>query len=507
MYYGERVPYSHLGLGNSASQHHLTEALRALRGELELRVDFPPEVLEEAEAAVAAYRLPDEDLTGLEFITIDPPGSVDLDQAVHLTRRGTGYRIWYAIADVPAFVTPGGAVDAEARLRGQTIYAPDGRISLHPEIIAEHAASLLPGAVRGAYVWEFDLDASAVVTSASVRRAAVLSREQLTYAEVEDRLRSGTATENLVLLREIGLKRIDLELQRGGASLNLPAQEIGYERGRYFLSTAPSLPSEDWNAQISLMTGMAAAQIMIEGRIGILRTMPAPDEAALAKFRSQATACGRAWPEGVAYGGFLRSLDTDRPEQLALMHAAASLFRGAGYTAFDGEVPDAVVQAAIAAPYAHTTAPLRRLVDRFVLVICEALCAGLPVPGWAREALPQLNSLMSAANQVSARMESGAMDALAAALLSDDVGRNFTAVVLTGSRHGNGDSGPRTRPSGTVQLIDPAIEAKCYGELTAGSLVSVRLLEADTARRTVRFELAGPRAAAGAMPGSAAPAG
>ncbi|MHA7262481.1 RNB domain-containing ribonuclease [Arthrobacter sp. TMN-37] len=501
------MPYSHLDPGDSASQHHLTGALRALRDELELRIAFPPEVLAEAEAAVAAYQPPGEDLTDLDFITIDPPGSVDLDQAVHLRRRGTGYRVWYAIADVPGFVRPGGAVDAEARLRGQTVYAPDGRISLHPEVIAENAASLLPQVVRGAYVWEFDLDSSGAVTSASVRRASVLSRTQLTYAEVEESLRSGRAPENLLLLREIGLKRIELELQRGGASLNLPAQEIGFERGRYFLVTAPALPSEDWNAQISLMTGMAAAQIMIEGRIGILRTMPAPDEAALAKFRRQAAACGRAWPEGMAYGGFLRSLDTDRPEQLALMHAAASLFRGAGYTAFDGEVPEAVVQAAIAAPYAHTTAPLRRLVDRFVLVICEALCAGRPVPQWAREALPELNAQMAAANSTSARMESGAMDALAAALLRDDVGKHFRAVVLTGSRHGNGDAGPRSRPSGTVQLIDPAIEAKCYGELTAGSLVSVRLVEADTARRTVRFELAAPGATDGAVPVPTTPTG
>ncbi|WP_159617973.1 RNB domain-containing ribonuclease [Arthrobacter zhaoguopingii] len=500
------MPYLHPGLGDSASQQHLAVALKALRDELELRTVFPPEVLAEAEAAVAAYEFPAEDLTGLDFITIDPPGSVDLDQAVHLQRRGAGYRVWYAIADVPGFVRPDGAVDTEARLRGQTVYAPDGRISLHPEVIAEDAASLLPGVVRGAYVWEFDLDSSAAVATASVRRASVRSRTQLTYAEVEEHLRSGGAPENLVLLREIGLKRIELELRRGGASLNLPAQEIGFERGRYFLMTAPALPSEDWNAQISLMTGMEAARIMIEGGIGILRTMPAPDEAALAKFRRQAEACGRAWPEGMAYGGFLRSLDTDRPEQLALMHAAASLFRGAGYTAFDGEVPDAVVQAAIAAPYAHTTAPLRRLVDRFVLVICEALCAGRPVPQWARDALPDLNSLMAAANQASARMESGAMDALAAALLSDDVGKDFTAVVLAGSKPSNGDAGPRSRPSGTVQLIDPAIEAKCYGELTAGSLVTVRLVEADTARRVVRFELAAP-AATGGLPVSAAPSG
>ena len=57
----------------------------------------------------------------MPFLTIDPPGSMDLDQALHIERDGDGYRVRYAIADVPAFVQPGGAVDAETRRRG-----PDG---------------------------------------------------------------------------------------------------------------------------------------------------------------------------------------------------------------------------------------------------------------------------------------------------------------------------------------------------------------------------------------------
>ncbi|MFP3590130.1 hypothetical protein SCB29_41955, partial [Paraburkholderia sp. SIMBA_055] len=78
----------------------------------------------------------------------------------------------------------------------------------------------------------------------------------------------------------------------------------------------------------------------------------------------------------------------------AVMQAATALFRGAGYEAFDGEVPEQTVQSAIAAPYSHATAPLRRLVDRFVLAICEAEANGTEIPGWAREALPQLPKIM-----------------------------------------------------------------------------------------------------------------
>ncbi|GAB3545248.1 RNB domain-containing ribonuclease [Arthrobacter tumbae] len=486
------VPYSHLDLSNRDSQVQLTAALEGLRQELELRADFPPEVMAEARSAVDAFVPPERDFTHLGFITVDPPGSTDLDQAFHLERAGSGYRVWYAIADVPAFVAPGGTVDAEARLRGQTMYAPDGRISLHPEGIAEDAASLLPGRDRSAFVWEFELDEDARVESVVVGRAVVKSRAQLTYDQVQEDIDSGGAAENLTLLKEIGTKRIALEKERGGASLNLPEQEIAHDGERYFIVTRPPLVSEDWNAQLSLMTGMAAAEIMLEGGVGILRTMPAPDETSLARFRHQARALGRSWPANVPYGEFLRSLDTSDPRQLSLMHAAASLFRGAGYTAFDGALPESVEQAAIAAPYAHTTAPLRRLVDRFVLVTCEALCAGREVPGWVRNALPELNALMSSSNQLASRLESGAIAAVEAALLSNRVGEEFDAVVITGSKptpdaavaaNGNGV------PHGVIQVADPAVEARCDGAMTAGDEVRVRLVTADIARRELRFQL------------------
>lgn len=499
------MPYSHLDLSNRNSQLQLTRSLQLLREELKLEADFPPEVIDEARRAITNHTPPTTDLTDLGFITIDPPGSTDLDQAVHLERDGSGYRVWYAIADVPAFVTPGGAIDREARRRGQTVYAPDGRISLHPELISEDAASLLPGKARPAYVWQFRLDAAGVVQDMNLERATIRSRAQLTYEQVQRDIDSGGAPENLVLLREVGLLRIELERLRGGASLNLPEQEIANDGDRYFILTSPPLPAEDWNAQISLMTGMAAAQLMIDGKIGVLRTMPPPDEESVGRFRHQARVLGKPWPEEMAYGEFLRSLDTTEPRQLSLMHAAASLFRGAGYTAFDGDLPAAMSQAAIAAPYAHTTAPLRRLVDRFVLVICAALCAGTEVPAWARDALPQLNSLMNASNQLASRLERGALDAVEAALLSNLVGQEFDAVVITASKPPNGNSPEDYQPVGTIQLANPAVEARCGGDLVAGEQVRVRLVLADIAKRTTRFELvngAPPPGVSGAATGA-----
>jgi exoribonuclease R len=508
------VPHHRLSPSVHEQTNALAEALSALRTELELPGQFPSAVLKEAEAAVAQRQLPELDMTDVEFLTIDPPSSTDLDQALFIERSADGYPILYAIADVPSFVVPGGALDAETRRRGQTFYAPDGRIPLHPEVISENAGSLLAGQLCSAFVWEFELDTTAHVVSALVRRAMVRSRAKLSYKGVQAELDAGTASPVLQLLREVGLKRVELERARGGASLNMPEQEIvQLPDGGYRIVAAPQLPVEDWNAQISLMTGMAAASLMLDGKVGVLRTMPAPDERSLAHFRRQTGALGKPWDGKVSYGEYLRTLDPTDHRQLAILHSAGMLFRGAGYTYFDGTVPDDAVQSAIGTAYAHTTAPLRRLIDRFVLVICEALSNNRPVPAWAREALPSLPDIMASSDQLAAKMERLALDTVEAALLSNHIGQEFDAVVISGSKpaknNGNGNAngngngkgsngkGPNgkasngTGPSGIVQIAEPAVTARCAGEMEPGTKVRVRLISSDIATREVHLELVG----------------
>lgn len=493
--YAESVPYSHIGVDSSAAQRSLAQALAALGTEFSLPTEFSPEVLAEVEQVLASHQLPATDLRALPFITLDPPTSQDLDQALYLERSAGGYVVHYAIADVPAFVPAGGALDAETRRRGQTIYTPGQRIPLHPVPMSEGAASLLPDGPRPAYVWEIHLDHDGEQHACSVRRATVQSIAKLSYAEGQDMLDAGGATAafagTLELLAEIGKKRIALERARGGASLNVPAQEVEYVDGRYVLAFRPNLPIEEWNAQISLLTGMAAARIMIAGKVGILRTMPAPDEEAVAAYRLRAVALGHPWGPGMAYGEYLRSLDTSKPAHLALMHAATTLFRGAGYTPFNGEVPGQVMQAAVGAPYAHTTAPLRRLVDRFVLAICAALSAGEEAPGWAVAALPELPEIMAASNQLANKVDKAAVDIIEAAVLRHRVGEEFHAVVLAGPRkNGNGSNGGNGAAGvqrSSIQIQVPAITAFCEGALEPGTEVRVKLAAADIATGTVRF--------------------
>lgn len=464
---------------DSASAAPLAASLAAFRHELGLPDGFPEPVEAEARSVAAAHPLPDADLTDVPFLTIDPAGSTDLDQALHLARTADGFRVLYAIADVPALVRPEGAVDAEARRRGQTLYAPDGRVPLHPAAIGEDAGSLLPDVVRGAYVWDIALDATGHETSAHVSRARIRSRRQWSYEEAQAAIDDGSAPEELALLRVVGPLRIACERERGGASLNTPDEEIVFRDGAYTLQRRATLPVEEWNAQLSLLTGMAAAALMLEGRVGILRTMPAPSPEAFAAFRAQTIALGLPWAEGISYGEYLRSLDRAQPHAAAVLQAATALFRGAGYVVLDGEPPADPQQSAIAAPYAHVTAPLRRLVDRWGLVVCEALCAGRPVPDWARASLGELPSIMGASNRLAAQLDAGAVDRVEAALLSSRIGAVLDTTVLA-VRNG----------TVLVQLDDPAVTASVprWDGVQPGDRVRLRVTAADIPSGRIHFE-------------------
>ena len=447
----------------------LARRFQTIRKELEVPNEFPPEVLAEAEHAVASVDLPERDESALPFITIDPPESTDLDQAMYIERRGEGYRVRYAIADVPAFVRAGGAIDAEARRRGQTVYCPDTRVQLHPSELSERAASLLPGELRPAFVWDIVLAADGEGTDVSVYRAMVRSARRYDYEEVQRAVDDGSAEECLMLLKEVGEKRVALELERGGASLPLPEQDVVDDgNGGFTVTFRPMLPSEDWNAQISLLTGMGAAELMLNGQVGILRTMPPPEPRAVQRLHRQARAAGVEWPAEMLYGEFLRTLDRADPKHLALIHEATALFRGAGYTPFEGGLPEQPEHAAVANPYAHVTAPLRRLVDRFGLVICESLSAGTEVPGWVRHALPLLPEVMSRTDQRANAVTRACTDAVEAAELLGFLGQELGGYVV--DEHEKGC---------VVQLLDLAVVHSATGRAEPGTAVTVRVEEAD----------------------------
>ena len=458
----------------------LAAGLAAIRDELEVPGDFPGAALREADEVARAPLPARDDRRDLALFTIDPPGSMDLDQAMALARRpGGGYRIDYAIADVGAFVEPGGPLDAEAHRRVVTRYLPDGNAPLHPRVLSEGAASLLPGEDRLAVLWSFELDADGERTSLAVRPALVRSRERLDYATVQARLDAGAGDERLLLLREIGGVLQERERARGALNLPIPEQEIVLRDGAYALAYRGPQPIEEANAQISLLTGMAAAELMLERGIGLLRTLPAASPEQLERLRRVASALAVDWPAEEPVGELIRRLDARRPRDAALLEEAATLLRGAGYAAFaDGHPPADAGHAGVAAPYAHVTAPLRRLADRYA----AAACLFDEPPRWLLDALPGLAAEMAAGGRAANAVERACVDLVEALLLAPRVGERFPATVV--DRKG--------RDAVEVQLADPAVRARCEGDgLAPGQELVVRLETADPERRLVHFAAAG----------------
>lgn len=462
--------------------------------------------------------LPLLDASAIPFVTIDPESSRDLDQAIRLRRLpggredGARYLVDYAIASLATFIRPGSPLDLDVRRRGLTVYLPDRSTPLHPLGLSEGAASLLPGQPAPACVWRILLDEEGRVVSRTLLRALACSRAKLSYEQVEASRLSGRplpgAPSDLVeLLGEIGEKRRALETKRGGVSSPTPEQEIlrvadSAGSSHYELEFRRQSPVEEWNAQISLLAGMSAASIMREAGLGILRTVPPAGREALLALRAFARLVGVEWPEGEPYSALVPRLDPSRPADLSFLAQAMSLYRGAAYTVFaddpsrwpepEGIRPfpalgdPASQHAAIATEYAHTTAPLRRLVDRWCLEICLAHEAGAPIPAWIRESLAGVPALMAEAGRRASAAERGAIGAVSAKLLSGHEGEAFTGVIV--ERRESAREGEK----GRVVLAEPAVQGSVTAAdraalLPLGEQTRVVLALSDVSARKVRF--------------------
>lgn len=476
------------GLPDIAAADRLRAGFAAIRDELGVPLDHEDGA--EAEAAarlrspttdahddlvVAAERA---DRRDLPLVTLDPPGSRDLDQAFALTRADDGFVLHYAIADVAAHVTPGGAVDRAARTRGQTLYAPDLRVGLHPPALAEDAASLLPERDRLAVLWTLRIDAAGELAHADVGRALVRSTAQLDYPSAQAALDAGTAHPQIGLLAEAGTLLRDAQRRRGAIELPEPAQELAADGAEgWTLRWAPRHPIEADNAQLSLLAGVAAARLMLASGSGLLRTLPDAPPEARARLRAAAHALRIAWGDGEPLSDLLPRLDGNDPAHLAFFDECRTLLRGADYTPLVGVSPTVRRHAALGVEYAHVTAPLRRLGDRFAAESALAARHATIAPAWVREALPSLPEAMRASGRVAGALHRGCIDLSEAVLLEHRLGERFTAAVV--------DVDPR---GADVRVQDPPILARCTGDgLVEGERREVVLREADPAGRRVAF--------------------
>lgn len=446
----------------------LERGLAALRTEFQVPAGFPPDVLAAAEHA--ARRAPDEhvDRTDRAFLTLDPAASTDLDQAFAIEASGADLLLHYAIADVAWFVRDGDPVDVEAWRRGETLYLPDGKAGLHPPVLAEGAASLLPDGPRPAVVFTVRVDGGGDASLDAVERAVIRSRAKLAYDTVRDAdLPAGFG--------EITSRILAAETRRGASRVDPPEQEVARTADGFELVFRPRLESETRNAALSLATNLAVAEALRSRGTGLFRVMAEPDDGAVARLRRTAQALGIAWAADEPLDRFEATLDGGDPRQAAMMLAIRRAGPGASYAPFrDGVVP---WHAAMAATYAQATAPLRRLADRYVVQAALAIANGRPVPPEVAAAFERLPPIMARADALAGRIDRAVIDLAEAVLLEGQNGEDFAATVIEADDHG-----------AKVQLHDQPVVARVTGPaLQPGASLVVRLTAADPKRRTVAF--------------------
>lgn len=156
----------------------------------------------------------------------------------------------------------------------------------------------------------------------TVRRALVRSVARFDYAGVQAGVDAGVVHPSIAALPEFGRLREAAARARGAIELRLPEQDVIADGNGWRLTTQPRTEVDDWNSHVSLLTGMCAAQMMLDARIGLLRTLPAAAPEAVTQLRRTASALGVPWPADVPVGSFLAGLDMTVPGTLVLMSEA-----------------------------------------------------------------------------------------------------------------------------------------------------------------------------------------
>ncbi len=347
-----------------------------------LPLEFPAAVSQAAKSIpdqIAEAELEErEDWREREVYTIDPFDARDFDDAICVTRiDGGGWELGVFIADVAHYVTPGSALDAEARRRGNSVYLVDRVIPMLPEELSNGICSLKPDVDRLTHAVVMKFDESGERRETRFAKAVIRSRRRFTYEEAfellsgEDEEAKNDAWAGILRKsQDLAAKLRKLRMDRGSLDLDFPEVKVILdESGK---PTELRLVQHDISHQLIEEFMLAANEAVAEfvknrQGAGIYRIHEDPDLNKLFEFRELARAYGHDVGDLTLRSEIRKLLATVRgkPEEHPLkLGLLKSLKRAAYSEAPLGHYGLAKVN------YAHFTSPIRRYAD---LVVHRAL--------------------------------------------------------------------------------------------------------------------------------------
>ncbi len=415
--------------------------IRALMVERHLKAEFPPDVLQEAEALPDGVRPQDmagrEDLRDRLIVTIDGADAKDLDDAISVERTDSGYRVGVHIADVSYYVREGTALDLEARSRGTSVYLVDRVIPMLPERLSNGIASLNPHAPRLTVTAWIDLDPHGRRTAVRITRSVIESKHRLTYDQVNQVL-AGTLTlepllsDLLQLAGEVRDHLHHLRVQRGAVDFDLPEAKVVLNAAGHPVDIVPRNRglAESLIEEFMLLANEAVAGELLRHRLpGLFRVHDEPGDDKMDQFRELIGALGYRLPKPVSPKSLQVLLNEvkGRPEERVINSALLRSMKQARY----GPVNTGHFGLA-SREYAHFTSPIRRYPDLWVhRVLTEHLLRALN--GGDRE---RLELLVQEVGESSSAREREAMEAerdsvqmKEAEYMRDRLGEEYQAVI------------------------------------------------------------------------------
>jgi ribonuclease R len=414
-------------LGRPDVARDVIEALMLDRG---LRRSFPPGV----ERAAQEARPPEvarRDLTALPTFTIDPVTARDFDDAISCEALADEHwRVWVHIADVSAYVRPGGAVDREAYRRSTSVYVPGAVEPMLPEALSNDACSLRPGVERLAVTVELELRGAETV-KAAFHRSLIRSDERLDYDRV-DRVFAGEEAADepwaqpLVAARAAAGALQARREGRGALAVESVEPEFAFDRRGHLVSAVATAQTESHRLIEHLMIAAneAVATLLSERSIPTLyRVHEPPEPQSALRLVEQLASLDIATPP--VPDPIAPSQAADIVSQCAVLVDQHVRRTGHGRQALTTLVLRSLKQARYSpvnlghaglqsSHYCHFTSPIRRYPD---LVCHRALLSAV---GGGEDA-PRASTLDEAAEWTSARER----DAMVIERDADDVARCF----------------------------------------------------------------------------------